>query len=125
MTTSIRAYSTDIGSATGNALSTSRSVLISMSIKVASANALVIGFRDSKRLSDSHADYFGRIAIGITNDGSEASIQLKIGNEVIPYCPVTELFFQLQGAMHEFGDKHYDTMFMKIDDDKTITADTT
>jgi hypothetical protein len=54
----------------------------------------------------------------MTHDGSGASLQLKIGNEVIPYCPVTtaqEVFFQLQKAMHEFGDMNYETMFTKID----------
>jgi hypothetical protein len=85
---------------------------------VASANALIIGFRDVKQLSDSRTDYFGRIAIGMEHDGSGATVQLKIGNEVIPYAPITtaqELFFQLQKAMHEFGDKNYMSSFMQID----------
>jgi hypothetical protein len=36
--------------------------------------------------------------------------------------PAQEMYFQLQMAMHEFGDKKYETMLMNIDD---ITAETT
>jgi hypothetical protein len=95
MTSSIRAYATDLSAATGALETNIYSALILLSIKVASANALIIGFRDTKQLSDSRTDYFGRIAIGMTHDGSGATVQLKIGNEVIPYGPITtaqELF---------------------------------
>jgi hypothetical protein len=54
----------------------------------------------------------------MTHDGTGATVQLKIVNEVIPYSPIStaqELFFQLQKAMHEFGDKNYESTFMKID----------
>jgi hypothetical protein len=99
-----------------------------LSIKVASANALLIGFRDNKQLSDRRTDYFGRIAIGMTHDGTGATVQLKIGNEVVPYAPIStaqELLFQLQKAMHEFGDKNYETAFMKLDSGYYATAEAT
>jgi hypothetical protein len=127
MTTSIHSYSTELDSKTGNAETQPQSVLIPMSIKVASANALLIGFREQSQLSDCRTDYFGRIAIGMQQDGSGANVQLKVGNEVIPYAPIStpqELYHHLARAMHEFGDKEYATMFMKCDDGRYATNET-
>jgi hypothetical protein len=86
MTTSIHSFSTELDSKSGNAATQPQSVLIPMSIKVASANALLIGFREQKQLSDCRTDYFGRIAIGMQQDGSGATVQLRVGNEAIPYA---------------------------------------
>jgi hypothetical protein len=64
----------------------------------------------------------------MTHNGTGATVQLKIGNEVIPYSPIStaqELFFQLQQAMHEFGDKNYESTFMKIDPGLYNTAEQT
>jgi hypothetical protein len=130
MTTSIHSFSTELDSKSGNAANNPQSVLIPISIKVASANALLIGFGDQSQLSDCRRDYFGRIAIGMQQDGSGATVQLKVGNEVIPYAPIStpqELYHHLARSMHEFGDKEYATMFMKCDDgrfasDETVVA---
>jgi hypothetical protein len=97
-----------------------------MSIKVASANALLIGFREQSQLSDSRTDYFGRIAIGMQQDGSGATVQLKVGNDNIPYAPVStplELYQDLARSMHEFGDKEYATMFMRCDEGRYVSDD--
>jgi hypothetical protein len=60
-----------------------------MSIKVASANALLIRFREQNQLSDCRTDYFGRIAIGMKHDGTGATVQLKAGNDLIPCAPIS------------------------------------
>jgi hypothetical protein len=123
MTTSIHSFSTELDSKTGMATSTAQSVLIPMSIKVASANALLIGFRDQKQLSDCRTDY-----VGMEHDGSGATVQLKVGNDNIPYAPIStpqELYHQLARSMHEFGDKEYATMFMKCDEGRYVTNDVT
>jgi hypothetical protein len=124
MTSSIHSFSTEIDSKTGNDLTSPQSVLIPMSIKVSSANALLIGFRDQKQLSGCRTDYFGRIAIGMEHDGTGATVQSKVGNDNIPYAPIStpqELYHNLARSMHEFGDKEYVTMFMKCDEGRYVT----
>jgi hypothetical protein len=97
-----------------------------MSIKVASSNALLIGFREQSQLSDSRTDYFGRMAIGMQQDGSGATVQLKVGNDNIAYAPIStplELYQDLARSMHEFGDKEYATMFTRCDDGRYVSDD--
>jgi hypothetical protein len=127
MTSSIHSFPTELDSKTGMATTNPQSVIVPLSIKVASANALLIEFRDQKQLSDCRTDCFGRIAIGMRHDGSGATAQLRIGNDVIPYAAIStpqELYHHLARSMHEFGDKEYATMFMKCHAGQYITNET-
>jgi hypothetical protein len=124
MTTSIHSFSTELDSESGNAATNAQSVLVPVSIKVACANALLTVFREQSQLSHCRTDCLGRIAIGMKHDGTRATVQLKVGNDLIPYAPIStpqELYHNLARSMHEVGDKEYTTMFMKCDDGRYAT----
>jgi hypothetical protein len=58
------------------------------------------------------------------HDRTGATVQLKVGNDNIPYAPIytpQELYHNLARSMHEFGDKEYATMFMKCDEGRYAT----
>ena len=111
-TTSYRSYSTDVPSATTlyTPSSTTQSTYTSSLLvpaKIASANALYVIFRDSAVFNKQRYDSQGRSAIGIQPLADGASVQLRIGNELIPQTPIvssSEALIELLKASHMYPD---------------------
>lgn len=101
-TNSFRSYSTDMGSVGGTA---NTSVTLLVPAKVASANALYVTFRDSLQLQNAKYESLKRQSIGLSQTGDRASVQLRIGNELIPQSPIvssSEALIELLKAHHDY-----------------------
>lgn len=101
-TNSFRSYSTDLGNVGGFQ---NVSVTLLVPAKVASANALYVTFRDAAQLQDPKYESLKRQAIGLSQTGDKASVQLRIGNELIPQSPIvssSEALIELLKAHHDY-----------------------